>query len=65
MIQSLNKAYKDKFGYHFMLAIKGYGKAEIIDEFQLRLNNTQDREFENAMQQVYKIAMTRLLDKVK
>ncbi|MFD4840941.1 2-oxo-4-hydroxy-4-carboxy-5-ureidoimidazoline decarboxylase [Achromobacter sp. NPDC058515] len=65
LIQKLNKQYKDKFGYHFMLAIKGYDKAEIIDEFQLRLNNTQEQEFENAMQQVYKIAMTRLLDKVK
>lgn len=65
LIQNLNKAYKDKFGYHFMLAIKGYGKAEIIEEFRLRLTNTQEQEFDNAMQQVYKIAMTRLLDKVK
>lgn len=65
LIQDLNKKYKDKFGYHFMLAIKGYNKEEIINEVKARLNNDKDTEFEIAMQQIYKITMLRLVDKVK
>lgn len=65
LIQELNNKYKEKFGYHFMLAIKGYNKEEIIKELKLRTENTPEQEFDATMQQIYKITMLRLIDKVK
>lgn len=61
----LNQAYQQKFGFPFMLAIKGYNKAEIIEQFQMRINNDKQQEFDGALQQVYKVVLWRLLDTVK
>ena len=48
-----------------MLAVKGFNKEEIIQEFKVRLQNTQEQEFNSALQQVYKVVLMRLLDRVK
>lgn len=65
LLKNLNKQYKQKFGFPFMLAVKGYNKAEIIDQFQKRINNNKQQEFDTALQQVYKVIMWRLLDTAK
>ena len=65
LLVNLNKTYKQKFGFPFMLAVKGYNKAEIIQQFQKRLDNSKQQEFDTALQQVYKVVLWRLLDTVK
>lgn len=64
-LQSLNEQYNKKFGYDFLLAIKGYNKEDIFIELDNRLNNDPNTEFKIAMQQFYKILLMRMLDKVK
>lgn len=64
-LQSLNEQYMKKFGYDFLLAIKGYNKEAIFVELKDRLSNDPDTEFKIAMQQFYKILLMRMLDKVK
>jgi len=60
----LNNAYKDKFGFPFILAVKGFGKAVILDSLQHRLESTADAEFKEALSQVFRIARFRLEEAV-
>ena len=56
----LNAAYKDKFGFPFLYAVKGSTKFDILGALERRLGGTADEEFETALQQVYRIARFRL-----
>ena len=56
----LNAAYRDKFGFPFVVAVKGLFKTDILEAFRSRLNNDPDTEFENALAQIHKIALFRL-----
>ncbi len=57
-----NKAYVEKFGFPFIIAVRDNTKASIVAAFESRLNNTQDEEFEEACKQVERIAYHRLAD---
>ena len=57
--KKLNDAYK-KFGFPFILAIKGKSKIEILNNFRKRINSESQIEFEEAINQVKKIASLRL-----
>ena len=57
--KKLNDAYK-KFGFPFILAVKGKSKMEILNNFRKRVNSEQQIEFEEAIKQVKKIASLRL-----
>ena len=57
--KKLNDTYK-KFGFPFILAVKGKGKIEILDNFRKRINSEPQTEFEEAIKQVKKIASLRL-----
>ena len=59
----LNKAYTQKFGFPFIIAVRDNTKATIMDAFQRRLDNTGDSEFAEACKQVERIAELRLQDK--
>lgn len=63
--QQLNKEYKQKFGFPFIIAVKGKTKRTILDSFKKRVNNSVDKEFMTAKKQVEKIASFRLKDLVK
>ncbi len=56
----LNKAYVSKFGFPFIIAVKGLTKDDILDAFEMRINNDRDTEFATACVQVEKIALLRL-----
>jgi OHCU decarboxylase len=56
----LNNAYKEMFGFPFLLAVKGSGKAEILDALRRRLESTPEAEFKEALSQVFRIAGFRL-----
>ena len=57
--KKLNDAYK-KFGFPFILAVKGKSKIEILNNFRKRINSEPQVEFEEAVKQVKKIASLRL-----
>ena len=58
--KNLNKAYKQKYGFPFIIAVKGKNKIEILDDFKKRIVNSVDEEFNEAIMQVVKIANLRL-----
>ena len=61
---NLNERYREKFGFPFIIAVKGLKKSEIITAFKTRLDHDRDSEFLAACQQVEKIALLRLQDMV-
>ncbi|QLF68296.1 2-oxo-4-hydroxy-4-carboxy-5-ureidoimidazoline decarboxylase [Peteryoungia desertarenae] len=56
----LNTAYVEKFGFPFIIAVKGLTKDDILAAFGSRISNSRDQEFDTACQQVEKIARLRL-----
>ena len=58
----LNEAYKQKFAFPFIIAVKGLSASEIESIFEQRLGNTKEEEFVEACQQVEKIARLRLIN---
>lgn len=58
--QALNEAYKGKFGFPFVMAVRDSSRAEILDAFSARLQNDYDLEFETALEEIHKIARLRL-----
>ncbi len=59
---SLNDSYKARFGFPFIMAVKGCDKAEILAAFERRLQNDAEAEFAEALAQVERIALLRLMD---
>ncbi len=57
---ALNAAYVEKFGFPFIIAVKGLTKDDILAAFEARVGNTTDAEFETAKTQVERIALLRL-----
>ena len=59
--KKLNDAYK-KFGFPFIMAVKGKNKNEILENFRKRISSEKEMEFNEAIKQVKKIARLRLED---
>ena len=57
---ALNDAYVAKFGFVFIMAIRGRTKAEIIAAFERRLAHDRDTEIAEALTQIERIALLRL-----
>jgi OHCU decarboxylase len=57
---TLNEAYKTGFGFPFIMAVKGRSKAEILNAFEMRLQNTLAEERATAEREVETIALLRL-----
>jgi OHCU decarboxylase len=60
----LNDAYRQKFGFPFIMAVKGRSKDEILEAFEERLEHETDQEFETAIVQIELIALLRLKDRL-
>ena len=60
--QTLNSDYITKFGFPFIIAVKGLTKDKILKIFKTRISNTQDVEFDAACKQVERIALLRLTE---
>ena len=58
----LNAAYVEKFGFPFIIAVRGLTKADILAAFKRRIDNDRDTEFATACRQVERIALLRLKD---
>ncbi len=67
-IQQLNADYNARFGFPFILAVRGprglgLGKAEIIATFERRLGHHPDFELAECLRNIHRIAEIRLNDK--
>ena len=58
----LNTNYDDKFGFPFIIAVKGRTRQEILRTFRERLNNDLQLEFQTALRQTCQIARFRIMD---
>ena len=63
-LQSLNAAFRTKFGFPFLFAVKGSTTSDILAALSGRLASTPDDEFAEALRQVAQIAWFRLQDAV-
>jgi len=63
--KKLNEKYKKKFGFPFIIAVKGKNKEKILNSFRQRITNNINFEFEEAKKQVKKIANFRLSGIIK
>ena len=57
---ALNSAYVEKFGFPFIIAVKGLNKDDILAAFETRIDNDRSAEFATASAQVGRIALLRL-----
>jgi urate oxidase len=58
----LNDTYRARFGFPFVMAVKGRGKAEILAAFERRLQNDAASEQRVALEQIERIALLRIQD---
>jgi N-carbamoyl-L-amino-acid hydrolase len=68
LLQELNASYNDKFGWPFILAVRGprgvgLSRAEIIATFQRRLKGHPDFELQECLRNIHRIAEIRVNDK--
>lgn len=58
--QRMNQAYQDKFGFPFVIAVKGLDRHAILAAFETRLENDAATERQTAIDQIIQIARFRL-----
>lgn len=61
---TLNDAYREKFGFPFIFAVKGADKHKILKAFDDRLRNDHEAEFFTAIRQIANIISFRIDDRV-
>jgi 2-oxo-4-hydroxy-4-carboxy-5-ureidoimidazoline decarboxylase len=59
-LQALNARYNEKFGFPFILAVKGWTRGAIIDELARRTANDRATELAACLDQITRIARFRL-----
>ena len=64
MFLELNEAYRVKFGFPFVLAVRGATKEEVLQAFEQRLPNDPETEFRRALAEVELIVRFRLDDRI-
>lgn len=60
----INDAYRSKFGFPFIMAVKGASKEQILAGFEQRIGNSVEAETETALSQIERIAALRLTDRL-
>lgn len=62
---ALNQAYREKFGFPFLIAVKNHTKTSILAAFDRRLNNELQIEKQLALKEIAEIARFRLQNIIK
>ena len=62
-ITAMNTAYKQKFGFPFIIAVPLHSKEGLFFEFERRLRNDTVTEYANDLENVFNISRLRL-DKI-
>src|SRR5215468_7338076 len=60
----LNDAYKEKFGFPFIVCVRRHTRDSILSQFERRLAHDQATEFATALQEVFFITRLRIAGKV-
>lgn len=58
--QTLNEAYKAKFGFPFIVCVPRHTKDSILHQFEIRLQNGSETECGTALEEIFRIAALRL-----
>lgn len=58
--ERLNDRYREKFGFPFIMAVKGASPSEIRDAMESRVEQSEPVEFQTALDEVHTIASLRL-----
>ena len=61
---SLNSAYRQRFGFPFILAVRGARKNDIVAALEARLRNPPAAEFQRALVEVQRIVRLRIEDRI-
>jgi 2-oxo-4-hydroxy-4-carboxy-5-ureidoimidazoline decarboxylase len=61
-LHTLNSAYREKFGFPFIYAVKGSTTQDILRALQARIAGDPEHERATALAQIYRIAQFRLED---
>ena len=64
-LQELNSAYRKKFGFPFLFAVKGSTKHDVLRALEERLASSPEDEYQEALRQVQRIAGFRLQETVQ
>ena len=64
VLQRLNEAYREKFGFPFIYAVRGSTKHDILRALEDRLAGDPRAEHATALAQIYRIAQFRLEDTI-
>lgn len=59
-LRSLNAAYRSRFGFPFVIAVKGLSRHQIMDAIEARLQNDPATEFRTCLGEIARIARFRL-----
>jgi OHCU decarboxylase len=59
-LQALNRAYREKFGFPLVIAVREQDKASILAQGEARLRNGREQELEAAIDEIVEIARLRL-----
>jgi 2-oxo-4-hydroxy-4-carboxy-5-ureidoimidazoline decarboxylase len=62
---ALNQAYREKFDFPFIIAVKNHTKTSILEAFVHRLENPSATEIDQALSEIAQIAEFRLLELVQ
>lgn len=62
-LQALNAAYREKFGFPFVISVKGRQRAEIVVELSRRLAHEAEAELRTALVEIARIADFRLAER--
>ena len=63
-LQQLNAAYNARFGFPFILAVRGHDRPSVIAAFARRLGNDPETERREALAQIGRIAAFRVAERV-
>jgi len=64
-LQALNAAYRDRFDFPFVLAVKGHTPQSVIATLERRTTQGRDEERSTALQEICRIARFRLADLIE
>jgi OHCU decarboxylase len=60
--RDVNAAYREKFGFPMVVYVREHTKDSILAQAEARLANNRDRELKTALEEIRKIAASRLED---
>jgi OHCU decarboxylase len=64
LLLNMNKEYVQRFGFPFILAVRGKNKDEMFQALQHRLKHSKEQEFNQALSEIYQIVRFRIEDQI-